>query len=150
MDKCYTAFIIFKAVFHGSVLSSTGEYKKKIYHSSCQCNVVFSIHAPPTRSGKWRNDLLKLIMKRSLELKNWPIWQSKSGLWKNEDIAQPRCHTNVNIGTYDCCWHNIIKLSQLHLRVQLHVHIHQSKMQSCKPCTRPKVKLADRSAASTV
>ena len=39
----------------------------------------------------------------TFELTNWPIGSPKWGLWKNEDVAQPRCHANVNIGPKDCC-----------------------------------------------
>ena len=116
---------------------------------------------------------------RSVPFSSLPKW----GLWKNEDVAQPRCRTNVNIGPKEWCWHNKIKHSPLCLRVQLHVHIHQSRItlsesvlndliprhflshcvccsiprsrhmhfgnqHGCKPCTRPKVTLADGSAAS--
>ena len=136
------------------------------------------------RSRKRRNELLsQSSLSSSFELRNWPIWPPNWGLWKNEDGAQPRCRTNVNIGPKECCWHNKIKHSPLRLRVQLHVHIHQSRItlsesvlndliprhflshcaccsipcsrhmhfgnqHGCKPCTRPKVTLADGSAAS--
>ena len=138
------------------------------------------------RSRKRQNELLHVSQSSfpsSFELRNWPISPPKWGLRKNEEVAQPRCLTNVNIGLEGCCWHNKIKHSLLRLRVQLHVHVHQSRItlsesvlndlilrhflshcaccwipcsrhmhfgnqHGCKPCTRTKVTLADRSAAS--